>query len=135
MELEGVHGGGLRVRVLGLALQLFVVPNDVFLHLLHLLYLLDLVQALQLAEVGVLLGGGQLEVLLGVQGVLVCHRILLQGSEVGRLRAQSIWGTHHLTSSCLRSILVRSLSFPYPAGSLALTALVIWIFSGIFLVA
>lgn len=48
-KLELVHGpGGTGHRVLGLALQLFVVSDDA-LHLLHLLILLKLVDTLQIA--------------------------------------------------------------------------------------
>lgn len=93
LELQWVHGAGrLLEGALRLALELFVVPHDIFLHLLHLLDLLELVDALQVAEIGLVGRVCHLEVLLGIQSVLVCQRILLERTEVSRLRTLPIAG-------------------------------------------
>lgn len=103
-----------------------MVSDDVFLHFLHLLDLLELMEALQVAEIGLLSLVRPLEVLLGVQGVLVGHWILLQRAEVCWLWSLGL-ACHSVNCellTLLRRALVRSLPFPQLVP-LALAELVI----------
>ena len=123
IRVHGLAGAGLLELALGLSLELLVVPHNVRLHVLHGLDLVQLLKALELVEINRLLlslTSSSVEVLLGGQGVLVCHWILPKGTEVrwpGTLGLRSANSVNKLAKIFLLGrALVRLLSLPQPVA-------------------